>query len=283
MIKTGNRHILNDDIRDITFRRIVWIAQDKYGLNLRCQPEEVVRRRLAGLIRRQMFRSPEDYVHYIAKENYDPIMVDLMSLICEPYFSFDASWGSLIYLVEHGLSRLLMSHPRQKSPFIKLWNAGCFSGEETYSFGLALYEGILRGKCYDFIALGTDGCSTLLEKAPNGFYYQGLLSTIPEEWRQHFFIEHTVGDEQVYEVIPEIRRRVTFSCLNIMGQWNLAGPYDIIVSVNLMHYLVPKARETLIKPFCHYLRPGGLLFTLPDITLTDSICTQIYPGIYLRL
>ncbi len=277
----GQESIL--DIQDSTFCMIHRIAEERYGLNLHCLSEDLVRRRLAGLIRRQLFRSAEDFAHHIATEACDSIVGDLMYLISDPPFRFCLHPGAMHFLIGEGIDYLVDSDRDSESHHLRIWNVGCFSGEETYSYIMALCEGMTQERAFDLVALGT-GCSiALLERAQNGLYAQEALEMVSADWISRYFVTHRVGTEKVYEVRPQIRQRVVFTPMALMGQWEeLNGEYDLIVCDHIMHYLAPRARHFLAQRLCRYLRRGGLFITQPHLSLPSPLCTAIHPGIYVR-
>lgn len=138
---------------------------------------------------------------------------------------------------------------------VRLWVAGCATGEEAYSLAISLTEACQRlGRPPRFNLFATDIHKTSLEHAGRGLYSEEALRGVSEERRRKFF----VLDEGRYQVSPEIRRQVVFAPHNVLQDPPFTD-LDFVSCRNLLIYFQAAAQRRAVTTFHYSLRVGGLL------------------------
>jgi chemotaxis protein methyltransferase CheR len=133
---------------------------------------------------------------------------------------------------------------------LKLWSAGCATGEEPYSLA------ILSAVCgLDSInpVLAADIDQGAISAAQRAVYKKTQLLNVPPEYLNRYF---TRKDENTYEVNPEIKRRVTFKKFNMIED-NFGSGFDIILCRNVVIYFTAETKDKLYHKFFDALAPGG--------------------------
>jgi len=144
---------------------------------------------------------------------------------------------------------------------IRIWSAGCATGEEPYTIAMILDRLFGNARDWNIGILATDINPRFLRKAAEGVYGEWSFRQMPDGARERWFVERARGR---WEVRPRIREMVTFSCLNLADDVYpslLSGTnaMDVIFCRNVLMYLAPeKAKETAQK-FHRSLVPGGWL------------------------
>ncbi len=138
---------------------------------------------------------------------------------------------------------------------LRVWSAGCSTGEEPYSIALALLESLENADAWELQVLATDISRRALQVAEAGRYTRRqLLSLAPQQIARYFEIQ---GNE--YTVRRRVRDLIAFSPMNL-AQMVYMGRFDCIFCMNVLIYFSDELRTMLIQRFSDYLEPGGYLF-----------------------
>ncbi|EGW41167.1 protein-glutamate O-methyltransferase CheR, partial [Desulfosporosinus sp. OT] len=141
---------------------------------------------------------------------------------------------------------------QSKNP-LKIWSAGCSSGQEPFSLAMTLMDYFPNAR---FSILGTDIDVNVLQQAKDGLYKQNdFASTPPEVLQKHF-----TPSDKGYQIKDQVKRQVTFQHQNLLTDRFQSG-FDFIACRNVVIYFTDEAKEMLYKKFTDALRPGGILFT----------------------
>lgn len=147
---------------------------------------------------------------------------------------------------------------------LRIWVAGCSSGEEAYSIAILLREYFSEQLTAEKINIyATDLHEGRLALARQGHYHQAALQHLPQSWIDKYFIQY---GHQYYQICPEIRTSVTFTRHDL----TTPPPYthlDLICCRNVLIYFTTKLQQQVIQGFQHSLKPGGLLLLGKSETL----------------
>ncbi|HVY23057.1 MAG TPA: protein-glutamate O-methyltransferase CheR [Steroidobacteraceae bacterium] len=142
---------------------------------------------------------------------------------------------------------------------MRIWSAGCSSGEEPYSIAMASAEVLASSRGWDFKILATDIDSEMLHVAEHGCYSGDRLTGVSEERRRRWFVRSDSHHELEWQVVPELRTLITFRPLNLMNNWPMRGPFDVIFCRNVMIYFDQPTRDRLLMRYAGLLANGGYL------------------------
>lgn len=166
---------------------------------------------------------------------------------------------------------------------VRLWSAGCSSGEETWSLVMALLgAGRLEGRRIargDVRVLASDLAPHALVKARAATYPAKDLKPVPSDLVQHW----TQQDGETVSIGEDARSIVRFRSLNLLQDWPMRGKFDAIFCRNVMIYFDHETKERLVARFAEKLLPGANLFighservTGPAAKLLESVGPTIY-------
>lgn len=143
----------------------------------------------------------------------------------------------------------------EKKRTLRIWSAGCATGEEAYSIAMSILDGVDFPEAWEIQVLATDISRKALEIAETGKYASRAVEGLsPEQVATHFT---RTGDE--YLVRPKLKEIVDFAPLNL-AQMIYMGRFDCIFCMNVLIYFSDELRDMLIRRFVRYLEPGGYLF-----------------------
>lgn len=138
---------------------------------------------------------------------------------------------------------------------LRIWSAGCASGEEPYSIALSIREAAGSQTGLEASIMATDVSREALERADRAVYGPRVLENLSGPQIANYFTQQ--GDS--YKVKPVLREMVKFAPLNLAQPLYL-GRFDCIFCMNVLIYFGEALRSKLIQRFCEYLEPGGYLF-----------------------
>ncbi len=138
---------------------------------------------------------------------------------------------------------------------LRIWSAGCATGEEPYSIAITVAETLEFADSWNIHILATDISRQALQHAERGVYPRRELQALDPRQIENYFVK--VGDQ--FMVKPRIRNMVTFAPLNL-AQGVYMGRFDLIFCMNVLIYFSDERRSALIQRFHDYLEPGGYLF-----------------------
>ena len=173
-----------------------------------------------------------------------------------------------------------------KKPSLRIWSAGCSTGEEPYTIAMILREAIPHPEDWDIEILATDASSEAMEKAKRGIYKENSMRLVEEPYRSKYFTKVAVPKQSgEWKISDEIKRMVRFGFLNLVGD-----PYppelDIIFCRNVTIYFEMKTTVKITEQFCESLSDPGFLFLGYSESLqfiTDRFCMVSWQdSIYYR-
>jgi chemotaxis protein methyltransferase CheR len=141
---------------------------------------------------------------------------------------------------------------------VRLWSAGCASGEEPYTLATLLLDGLPFSSLWNVQIIASDISRAALNQARRGIYPREALRSLPPQWVQRHFL--TVGG--TYHVRDEVKRLVQFSHLNLAdaNRMRLIQQVDIVFCRNVLIYFGAEVKRTVVDGFYRALVPSGYLF-----------------------
>jgi chemotaxis protein methyltransferase CheR len=240
-----------DEVRSLTQRLA--------GIHLNEGKRELVSARLSKRIRILGMKSMGEYLGYVREQKTQEELISLLDALTTNLTSFWRESKHFDYLAGSFLPRWVGNTQQLRERRLRIWSAGCSTGEEPYSAAMLLLSELEQCRI-DIKVLATDLSTKVLETAKAGLYDAERIKQVPDEIRTSCFIPEKINGKTRYRVHPRIREIVSFSRLNLTGPWPMKGPFDCIFCRNVMIYFDKTTQQTLISRFFEILRPGGVLF-----------------------
>lgn len=173
------------------------------------------------------------------------------------FFRDTAPFNLLQYKIIPDLIDQKMKEPLNgKKKSIKIWSAGCSTGQEVYSIAIILNELFLSPITFDISILGTDISNMALKSARKGEYSELEVSRgVPEKFLQKYFYKKN----NLYIVNDNLKEYVSFKQLNLLAPFFALGSFDIVFCRNVAIYFTLKERKKLFKKIADIIKPGGYL------------------------
>ena len=176
--------------------------------------------------------------------------------INETYFFRD--YPQLKMFAEEILPLVCEEKRKKHDRSLRIWSAGCSTGEEPYTIAIILLEMIEDIHSWDVDILGTDINRRSLEMCKEAIYGERSLKDVPLEYREKYFIPY----EDKYKLKDEVKRYVRFERLNLNDGLKLQGikNVDFIFCRNVLIYFDPKSCKEVVSCFYNSLNKGGYIF-----------------------
>ena len=240
------------------FEALRQLVKQLTGINLSDQKRELVYGRLARRLRVLHLRTFAEYRDLLASDGGREIG-EFCNAITTNLTSFFRESHHFEYLRDQVLQPMVAN--RTASRRVRIWSAGCSTGEEAYSLAMTVIESIPDLRTWDVKILATDLDSDVLAKAQRGIYAAERVRAIGPQRISRFFAERRGGREgATYEVKPELTSLITFKQLNLMHPLPMKGPLDAIFCRNVVIYFDKDTQRELFSRIAQLQRPGNLLF-----------------------
>lgn len=270
-------------LKEEDFIRISDFIYRHCGINLHDGKKELVHARLSKRLRNSNFNNFSDYIDYVFSnpdQREFSLFIDSLSTNLTSFFREGQHFD---LMSEKFLPILLKAKEKIKDFRLRIWSAGCSSGQEPYSIAIKLSEAV-KDKKWDVKILATDISKTMLETAENGLYEEAKISEIPAELRNKYFSRQTIKGQKYFQAMGELKDMIIFKHLNLMEDWPVKGPIDFIFCRNVMIYFDKPTQQKLVERFWNLLSPGGILFTGHSESLTGikHSFKYISPTVYMK-
>ncbi|OHB25681.1 MAG: chemotaxis protein CheR [Desulfuromonadaceae bacterium GWC2_58_13] len=271
------------DISDQEFKLMRNLIYQRFGINLTDQKKSLMVGRLQKIIRATGYNSFQEYYEHLIADSSEKALGELIDRISTNHTFFNREKEHFRFFVETALPAIVSRLERDNRRDLRIWCAGCSSGEEPYMLLMLLHEffGQNYGK-WDSGILATDISQRALSIARAASYPQERIADVPEALRKKYFRRQPDGS---FAVIDQIKNEATFRRFNLMNErFPFKKPFHIIFCRNVMIYFDQTTRETLVGKFHQFTEPGGYLCIGHSETIgrSQSLYKYLMPATYQR-
>jgi chemotaxis protein methyltransferase CheR len=233
------------------------LVTEHAGIYLSDAKKDLVYSRLSKRIRKLGFSGFRDYCEYL-KQGHEDELVNFVNAITTNLTSFFREKHHFEYLKSTVMPRLLQDNAGNKR--IRIWSAGCSTGEEPYSLAMTVKEALRGTYGWDVKILATDLDTNVIEKAKSGVYAKERIEGLDQSIVRKWFKKGSGKHQGLVRVHPELKDLITFKQLNLMNQWPMKGPFDVIFCRNVVIYFDKATQKVLFNRYADILRDEGNLF-----------------------
>lgn len=275
--------MMSSELRDVDYERISRLVYDQCGINLHDGKKELVKARLGKRLREGNFKSFADYYRYVTTdEGTDELiaMIDSLSTNLTYFFREESHFNKLRQILSDKLTS--KGDNRQKTT-LRIWSAGCSTGEEPYSLAMVIDESV-NGLSADVKIMATDISTRVLRSAIEGIYSKDKLKNLSPAMLKKYFQMGCGQWEGHFRIKKDIRNMIQFSRFNLMDTPPSSYLSDIIFCRNVMIYFDKATQSALIDRFYQCLNTGGYIFIGHSESLTGlrHDFKYIEPSIYRK-
>lgn len=269
-----------EQITEQEFNDLVQFVRQNYGINL-SQKKTLVVGRLHNYIIQNGFGSFSEYFQHVVGDPTGKTGTILVNKLTTNHTYFLREPKHFEFLEQSVLPYLAKAEAQTRD--LRLWSAGCSTGEEPYTLAMTVDTYFGAEKCrWDTKILATDISTAALEKAGQGVYPSNQLETLPVNWQKKYF--RRIDDEHGL-LHEKIRQEVIFRRFNLMNEvFPFKKKFHVIFCRNVMIYFDAKTRRDLINRFYDQTEPGGYLFIGHSESLNrqESKYVFVAPAVYRK-
>ena len=143
---------------------------------------------------------------------------------------------------------------------MRIWSAGCSTGEEPYSIAMTTAEALSVEDGWDCRILATDLDTDVLAKAQRGVYPLERVASIAQARLQQWFLRGGGANQGMTRVVPALREMIAFRYLNLMEEWPVRGPIDVLFCRNVVIYFNKETQRRIFEKFANCMADHSYLF-----------------------
>jgi chemotaxis protein methyltransferase CheR len=251
--------ILSLELTEQQFNEISTLVKSLCGINLHDGKKELVKARLTKRLRKLSLCSFQDYMSLVKSDAGGNELTNMLDALSTNLTSFFRENEHFEYLANNILP-MIVNRSSQTGRRLRIWSAGCSSGEEPYTIGMVANDKLPNPASWDAKILATDLSTRVLARAAKGVYGAERVKTVPAQARSRYFDCIETRPDRIFRISESVRSMVHFARLNLMNRWPMQGPFDVIFCRNVMIYFDKVTQGRLINRFYELLAPGGTLF-----------------------
>lgn len=259
--KPSGEHEFSFTRRD--FETVRALAQRHAGISLGELKANMVYSRLGRRLRALGIHSFAQYLTHLQEDEAE--VPRFLNALTTHLTSFFREAHHFRYLEGVVVPELVKANAQKRR--IRVWSAGCSTGEEAYSIAMTLREGIPDGHSWDARILATDLDTDVLEHARRGIYQGERIQAIPERLKRRWLRRGQGSQAGLFRIAPQLENMVSFKRLNLIGDWPLRGPMHVIFCRNVVIYFDKETQRRLFDRFADLLVDDGYLFVGHSETL----------------
>ena len=237
------------------FERVRERLYDVAGISLSDAKRTMVIARLSRIVRTMKLASFAEYLDFLETKGTGADAQDFVNALTTNLTRFWREEHHFAHLIGH-VGDLMKTRTSVSEKRLRIWSAGCSTGQEPYTIALSLLDAFPDLKRWDFKILATDIDTSVIAKAATGVYPEGELNGLSADRARLF---EKLGDGRI-RVPPAVSQIVSFKPLNLMAQWPMRGPFDAIFCRNVAIYFDKPTQGEVFSRLGRILSPGGYLY-----------------------
>jgi len=260
---------------------------ERFGIKMPIDKKIMFQARLQRRLRELEIYSFEEYALKLLNENGESAEFDLLpDFISTNKTDFFREKGHFDYISEHILPEFMKNAYSNQLNQIRIWSAGCSSGQEAYSIAVTIEEFMrLKGFRFEYSVIATDISGRMLNAVREAIYPMEQISEIPLELKHRYFLKSKSMKEPKVRIIKEIRKNVKLAYLNLMDNSYLFNTrFDVVFLRNTLIYFSSEVQTRVLTKVLENLKDGGYLFIGHSESLINMNLPihSIAPSVYIK-
>jgi chemotaxis protein methyltransferase CheR len=262
------------------FKRLSEYIKSNYGINLKEEKMTLVTGRLKDILEQNKFNNFSEYFNYVVSDRTGDAVVSMIDKITTNHTFFMREPDHFFYFRDNVLPYLKAAI---KDKDLRVWSAGCSTGEEPYTLAMIIDEFFAEEKkLWDAKVLATDISSRVLNEAQKGIYSNEKISSLPSMWKLKYFKNDKDGKSVL---VDRIRSEVIYRRFNLMERvFPFKKKFHVIFCRNVMIYFDNDTKRILTEKLYDMTESGGFLFIGHSESLNrgETRYKYIMPSVYRK-
>ena len=279
----SSMNLARSEMGDAEFKRFSELIHSEFGIKMPPTKKVLLQSRFQKRLRALGMQCYKEYCDYVfspeGREAERMHLIDVVTTNTTHFFREPKHWDIMNNIVLPELGRRGIGHAQP----LRIWSAGCSSGEEPYTLGMVLHEWAQSHQGFAFSILATDISQKILAEAKRAVYAMEKVEEVPIMYKKKYMLKSK--DQKLVKMDSMLRDKVSFQRLNFMEDFKLPQKQDIIFCRNVVIYFDRPTQEVLFQKFCNNLQQGGYLFIGHSESLSGMPLPirQVAPTVFQRL
>jgi chemotaxis protein methyltransferase CheR len=274
-------------ITEKEFKKLGEYIHTRYGIKMPPVKKTMLEARLQKRLRTLGMKSFSEYSKYVfSPEGADSELFHMIDMVTTNKTDFFREPQHFDYLVNSALPEIGAAWGAGLRRPLKVWSAGCSSGEEPYTLAIVLSEYAEKISGFSFEILGSDISIRVLEKAMTGVYHENKVAPVPMNLKKKYLLRSKDRTRQEVRIVPALRSLVNFRRINFMeDDFGMREKMDIIFCRNVIIYFDRPTQEKLLNRLSGHLVDGGFIFMGHSETLSglNVPLRPVVPTVYRKI
>jgi len=240
-------------LSDREFTRIKRRVYEVAGISLSDAKRTLVVSRLSKIVRALELGSFDAYMDHLERGGSSRDSQNFINALTTNLTRFYREDHHFAHLRSY-VGELIAAKPRGSR--LRIWSAGCSTGQEPYTIGMDLLAAFPELKRWDFKILATDIDTAVIARAAQGVYPDNEAQGLSAERLRAF----ERGSDGTLRIPDAVRELISFKPLNLIGPWPMKGPFDAIFCRNVAIYFDKPTQGEMFGRFNKLLAPNGFLY-----------------------
>ncbi len=247
------------DLKVEDFIKLRNIIYNKAGLIFEPKKIYFVKKRVEKRLDALSIKNISEYNNYLSFNDRDgKELQELLNLLTTNETYFFREVNQLEIFIDHCLPEVIKKKKEKGNKKIRIWSAGCSSGEEPYTIAIMLLEKFKNKNEWNFEIIATDIDTEILKKAERALYNDRSLRNVSDDLLRRYFVKTPEG----YQLRMIAKKMVKFKYLNLFDnqKMRMMRGIDFIFCRNVLIYFNDNSRKEVVANFYDSLHPGGFIY-----------------------
>lgn len=267
------------------FKKLSEFIYTEYGIKMPPEKKIMLQSRLQKRLRALKIASYKEYIDYLfSKEGMKNELFHMIDMVSTNKTDFFREPTHFDILTKEILPTLIQKGIVKGA--VKVWSAGCSSGEEPYTIAIVMNEFCRLNTNCNFSILGSDISIRMLQHAATAVYDAEKVEVIPYDLKKKYLLKSKDAVNKTVRIAPFLRNKISFKRINFMSStYNIMEKQDIIFCRNVLIYFDRETQERVIGNLCNNLKIGGYFFLghSESIMNMNLPLKQIKPTVFMRI
>lgn len=257
-------------LSDREFLRFSGFIYDHAGIKMPPAKKTMLEARLQKRLKANSIASFEEYSDFVfSQEGRATELIHLIDVVTTNKTDFFREPGHFDFMAKTALPTILQGRGEVVRDPVRIWSAGCSTGEEPYTLAMVLSEFAAGRSDFRAAITASDICTQVLQTAKTGIYPEERTDPIPLNLKKKYLMRSREKSKSLVRISPQLRSMVSFRRINFMDDdFGISEKMDIIFCRNVVIYFDKPTQQTLMRKFHRQLKPGGYLFIGHSETLS---------------
>jgi len=254
-------------MKDADFRKLSSFINSELGIKMPPAKKVMLQSRLQKRLNELQAGSFREYIDFIFTTAGKEELINVLDIVTTNKTDFFREPLHFDYLTEKVLPEFASGSGRS---VLKVWSAGCSTGEEPYTLAMVFSDFRELNRDFDFHITATDISTRVLKKAAEAIYNEDRVASMSLTLKKKYLLKSKNNIKKTVRIVPELRSKVRFAQMNFMdSSYTTDNLFDIVFCRNVLIYFDRKTQEEVINKLCARLKPGGYFFLGHSESITN--------------